>query len=48
MRDFPLHCVKAEDQLFVARYPVNNWIGHILEVLRFLLAHFDINLGLLL
>jgi len=42
MRDLLLHAVEAENQLLVARDPVNHGVGHVLQVLRLLLARLDI------
>ena len=48
MGDLLFHCIEAEDELLVAGDPVNDRIGHVLEILGLLLADLDICLGLFL
>ena len=48
MSDLLLHVIEAEYQLLIAGYPVNHGIGHVLQVLRLLLAGVHIVLRRLL
>lgn len=48
MGDLLFHGIEAENELFVTGDPVNDRIGHVLQIFGLLLAHLDISLGLLL
>ena len=48
MGDLLLHRIETKNELFVARDPVNDRVGHVLKVLCLFLTHLDICLGLLL
>lgn len=48
MRDFFFHGVKSQNELFIARDPVDDGISHILKISRLFLADLHISLRWLL
>ena len=44
MRDFFLHGVKSQNELFIARDPMDDGISHILKIFRLFLADLYVSL----